>query len=164
MKKFLLVLACLVLLVSCAQEKKENLCYYGFFGDRAVMIAYNGKANKLYDIKLPLETIINWGIANGIENIPNALRSFANFKDNGFMMGNADTFDSIILINRAVKDDYDVIRSIAFQNNMNKLCSVSFSELASVIDEDTVFVKIDSSDFNGTQSFFAEWVRQIYGE
>lgn len=158
-----LIISLLVLTVSC-QAQKDSLCYYGLFSDSAVMISYNAKHNIVYDITLPYDSIINWGVINGIENIPNAIRSFTGAKENGFIMGSRDTFESLCLINKASMQDLDSLSNNAILNSINQLGSADLSLLISSVDKETKFEKINTLNYEGSQEHFASWVKQIYGE
>lgn len=160
---FLLLLFVLFSFVSCS-ESKNNLCYFGLFSDTAVMIAYNAKNNTVYDIILPYNAIVSWGIQNGTENIPNAIRGFTGAKDSGFIMGNQDTFESLRLLNSAIKYDLECLENPVAVQNLNRLCMTDISMLLSSINPETVFKKINAEKFDGTREHFASWVKQIYGE
>lgn len=158
-----LIISLLFLTVSC-EAQKDSLCYYGLFSDSAVMISYNAKHNTVYDITLPYDAIINWGVINGIENIPNAIRSFTGAKENGFIMGSKDTFESLCMINKASMQDLSSLSNNAILNNINQLGSADLTMLISSIDGETVFEQINALNYEGSQEHFAAWVKQIYGE
>lgn len=171
MKKTIIVLiAVIVLFVSCTSEQ-NNLYYYGFFSDKAVMIAYSAKNNTVYDISLPLDAIISWGIGKGIENIPNAIRSFCNYKDEAFMFGSSDAFNSVVEINKAVKEYPLAFGDQILLENLNKMCSADFSALAKVVTENKPeFVSLDTEKFTEYNNpeyaklYITNWLKQVIGE
>lgn len=169
MKKVLLVLlAVLVLLVSCSDD--QSLFYYGYFSDKAVLVAYSVNKDTVYDITLPLDEIINWGIENGVENIPSAIKQFMGFPEQDFMLGSSDSLKGLYAINNVVKDDISVLRNDELLENISKLCTADFSLLAKSITKNTTFAVMDASNFatgtdiNQNREFYHNWVKQLLGE
>ena len=130
----LLVLV-LLLFVSCSTAKPESVFYYGFFSDRAVMVAYSASKNTVYDITLPLDSIIQWGFSHGIENVPNAIRTFSGYQDRAFMYGSPDTFNAICSINEVLEDSPSALKNSKLLANINTICNADFSALADIIEK-----------------------------
>ncbi|MGX8682159.1 MAG: hypothetical protein ACSW74_05790, partial [Spirochaetales bacterium] len=89
----LIALVALLSLVSCNADSK--VCYYAYFEDCAYSIIYSQRNNSMYCIQLPLEQILLWGKASGMDSIPTAMKNYVGMKDKGFLIG---TSDSIVTV------------------------------------------------------------------
>lgn len=180
----ILALAMLFTLTSCAEKK--DVCYYGCFGNTAMLLIYSSRSNSLYEINIPVEQIILWGRANGIENMGSAMRSYVALREDGFMSGNAQvltavrdiltalsnekTPDSLARL-RVLTDRPELLSNSRLIDNMNRLCGTDFSALTQALKNNNIEVRcfdagtfLDTDDIVYSQSYFRRWLGQVLGE
>lgn len=168
-KAFWILILTLLILTSCSVSK--DLCYYGFFSDQAYMVLYSEAKNTVYDIRLPLDSIVSWGLGNSNENIPNAIRSYIGINEEGFMYGNARTIEALCEINAVVKADPECLNDVEILNNITRICNADLSSLAQLVASNAPsYVSIDASgftddmDLESGRRYFRNWIKQVVGE
>jgi len=184
MKRILVVLLVIAsLFVICSCSMNSYVCYYAYFQDSAFLLVYSSAKNTLYKINIPLEVISQWGRSQNIASIPDAMRSFANLKESGFLLGTSQTLDAIKEILGAMsssetpsaEDQLQVVSSRASDfagqallSKMNTLCGTDMSALVKVLrrtnaktailDASTV---VKSSDATFNQQYFVKYLSQV---
>jgi len=186
-KKFICaILAVMILFTFSSCEESGDVYYYGYFGDTALLLLYSSKNNGLYEINIPLEQLILWGSANGIENMGVAMHSYVGLQETGFMRGNPQVLAALRDILSALSpsgnnDDLTRIQVIADRpellsnssllENLNRLCGTDFSPLAKALASRNVETYVfdagtflDTQDIVYSQSYFTRWLSQVLGE
>ena len=180
------VLAVLMLFTFTSCEESGDVYYYGYFGDTALLLLYSSKNNSLYEINIPLEQIVLWGSANGIENMGVAMHSYVGLQENGFMRGNPQVLAALrdilnALSNTGNNDSLSRLQVLANRpellansrllENLNRLCGTDFLPLAKALASKTVDVYVfdagtflDTQDIVYSQSYFTRWLSQVLGE
>ncbi len=172
-------------LVSCSSD--SSICYYAYFEDSAYSLIYVQKTNSLYCIQLPLEQILLWGKASGMDSIPTAMRNYVGKKDKGFLLGSADSIAS-------VKDILDVLGSESerpvsslkrvdtlvakapvlskkpLSDKINQLCGQDAEGFLALVAEKNPSCKcydaqsiFNTDDLNFSQRYFTQWLEQVLG-
>ena len=188
MKKTLIciVLALAVLFTFTSCSEKTDVCYYGYFGNTAMLLVYSSLNNSLYEILIPVEQIILWGRANGIDNIVNAMRSYVSLPEDGFMSGNSQVLAAVRDILTALSNDraednvsrlrvltdrQELLSNTRLIDNLNRLCGTDFSKLTQALKNGNIEVHcfdtgifLDTEDIVYSQSYFHRWLAQVLGE
>lgn len=188
MKKILicLILAVTMLFTFTSCEKSSDVYYYGYFGDTALLLLYSSNNNSLYEINIPLEQIILWGSANGIENMGVAMHSYVGLQETGFMLGNPQVLtalrDILNALSNSDKNDSasrlevlvnrpELLSNSRLLENLNRLCGTDFGPLAKAISSKSVDVYVfdagtflDTNNIIYSQSYFTRWLSQVLGE
>ncbi|MBQ2050339.1 MAG: hypothetical protein II493_08070 [Spirochaetales bacterium] len=89
----LIALAAALLLTGCSSG--QNTCWYAYFGECAYAMVYTPSDNGFTCIQLPLEQILRWGKASGLDSIPMAMRNYVGLKDTGFLLGTPESLRSL---------------------------------------------------------------------
>ena len=175
----------LVSITSCSST--QNTCYYAYFGDCAYAMIYTPSSNSFYCIQLPLEQILRWGKASGLDSIPIAMRNYVGLKDSGFLIGNSDSL-------RAIRDILDVLGSESEEAVSNTKRVQTMVQKAQALSKEPLSDKINqlsgqdtesllklladknpdswcydahsffnTDDLNFSQRYFTEWLEQVLG-
>ena len=91
----IITVSLVVLLVLTGCSSNQLTCYYAYFEDSAYSLIYSERTNTFYSIKLPLEQILLWGKASGLDSIPTAMRNYVGMKDSGFLLGSANSIATV---------------------------------------------------------------------
>ena len=179
-----LVLLCCVL-VSCSSDRYT--CFYGYFEDSAYAFVLDQKENAFYSVRLPLEQILLWGKASGLDSIPVAMRNYVGLKESGFLLGTGGTL-------LAMKDLLDAMGSDSELNASDSKRVTTMVEKASILGRKPIADKIsvlcgqdseqlfallaqhspesysydahslfNSDDLNFSQRYFTQWLEQVLG-
>ena len=179
------VLLLSVLLVSCSSS--QYTCFYAYFEDSAYAFVYVPSSNSFYCIQLPLEQILLWGKASGLDSIPVAMRSYVGLKDNGFLLGTSDTLLTMKDLLDALGSDSDEIPSNSkrvstmvekssqlskkpISDRISQLCGQDSEQLFSLLAEHNpksfsfdAHGFFNSDDLNFSQRYFNQWLEQVLG-
>ena len=179
------VLLLSVLLVSCSSS--QYTCFYAYFEDSAYAFVYVPSSNSFYCIQLPLEQILLWGKASGLDSIPVAMRSYVGLKDNGFLLGTSDTLLTMKDLLDALGSDLDEIPSNSkrvstmvekssqlskkpISDRISQLCGQDSEQLFSLLAEHSpksfsydAHGFFNSDDLNFSQRYFTQWLEQVLG-
>ena len=182
------ILVAIVILVSITGcSSSQNTCYYAYYGDSAYAMIYAPASNSFYCIQLPLEQILKWGKASGLDSIPIAMRNYVGLKDSGFLLGSPDSL-------RTIRDILDVLGSESdepasntkrvqtmvkqaqalskepLSDKINQLCgqdSESLLELLAEKNPDSwcydAHSFFNTDDLNFSQRYFTQWLEQVLG-
>lgn len=172
-------------LVSCSSD--QYTCYYGYFEDSAYAFVFVSGTNSFYSIQLPLEQILLWGKASGLDSIPVAMRNFVGLKDSGFLLGTSGTLLTMKDLLDAVGSDSDAKPSNAkriatmvekasilsrkpIADRISQLCGQDSEQLFTLLaehrptsysyDAHSIF---NSDDLNFSQRYFTQWLEQVLG-
>ena len=172
-------------LVSC--NANSSICYYAYFEDSAYTMIYVQKTNSLYGIQLPLEQILLWGKASGMDSIPTAMRTYVGMKDKGFLLGTSDSIASVKDILDALGSESEDVPSSAKRvktlvekasvlskkpllDKINQLCGQDAEGLIKLLAEKNPTCKcydaqsiFNSDDLNFSQRYFTQWLEQVLG-
>ena len=186
-KALLSVLVILCALVLCSCAGKQTVCYYAYFEDSAYSLIYVQKTNNLYCIQLPLEQILLWGKASGLDSIPIAMRNYVGLKDSGFILGTAGTLDTVRDMLDALGSESEepasaekrvqtmvlkapVLSKKPLSDKINQLCGQAAGDLVKMLadrnpegqcyDAHAIF---DTDDLNFSQRYFSQWLEQVLG-
>ncbi len=181
-----LVLALTVLLFFSSCTASGDVCYYGYFGEKAVLLLYSSSKNTLYGVNVPVDSIALWGRANGIESMSASMLSYVGLHEDGFMKGNAqvlaaveDILDALssksghtpqsrleVLVSRQ-----ELLRNSELIDNMNRLCGTDFSGLIHAIEGKSVSVRyldiapyLTNEDIYYSKDYFSRWLAHVLGE
>ena len=179
------VLLLSVLLVGCSSS--QYTCFYGYFEDSAYAFVYVPSSNSFYCIQLPLEQILLWGKASGLDSIPVAMRNYVGLKDSGFLLGTSDSMLTMKDLLDAIGSDSDekpsnskrVSTMVEKASQLSKkpisdritlLCGQDSEQLFSLLAEHspTSFSYdahgfFNSDDLNFSQRYFSQWLGQVLG-
>lgn len=89
MKKVFGVLILAVLLLFCSCSSASDGCWYGFFGNEAYAFIYSSSKNTIYEVKLPLQSVISWGEQNNIGAVDQAVVKFCGIGADGILASSA---------------------------------------------------------------------------
>ena len=184
--KVIIVLICTLLLFSsCADDSME--CYYAYFEDTAFIFVYKHRDNTLYEIELPLETILLWGKSAGLSSIPVAMRNYVGLSEDGFLVGTKqalqtvrDMLDVMGLDSegetgnskriQTMIDNVSVLSKKPLLDNMNKLCGQDMTKAFNTLEEafpKTLYYDartlFTTEDLNFSQRYFTQWLGQVLG-
>ena len=182
-----ILIACIALVFITSCSSTQNTCYYAYFGDCAFAMIYTPSSNGFYCIQLPLEQILRWGKASGLDSIPIAMRNYVGLKDSGFLIGNSD---SLV----AIRDILDVLGSESDEAASNTKRVQTLVQKAQALSKEPLSDKINqlsgqdtesllklladknpdswcydahsffnTDDLNFSQRYFTEWLEQVLG-
>lgn len=175
----------LVFITGCSSV--QNTCYYAYFGDCAYAMIYTPSTNSFYCIQLPLEQILRWGKASGLDSIPIAMRNYVGLKDSGFLIGNSDSLRTIRDILDVLGSESDEIASNEkrvqtmvrkaqalskkpLSDKINQLSGQDAESLLKLLAEKNpdswcydAHSFFNSDDLNFSQRYFTEWLEQVLG-
>ena len=182
-----ILIACIALVFITSCSSTQNTCYYAYFGDCAFAMIYTPSSNSFYCIQLPLEQILRWGKASGLDSIPIAMRNYVGLKDSGFLIGNSD---SLV----AIRDILDVLGSESDEAASNRKRVQTMVQKAQALSKEPLSDKINqlsgqdtesllklladknpdswcydahsffnTDDLNFSQRYFTEWLEQVLG-
>ncbi|MBO6001037.1 MAG: hypothetical protein J6P81_04530 [Spirochaetales bacterium] len=181
----LIVMVSILFLVSCNADSK--VCYYAYFEDCAYSIIYSQRNNSMYCIQLPLEQILLWGKASGMDSIPTAMKNYVGMKDKGFLIGTADSIVTVKEILDAMGSENEIPPSSVKRVNtlvseaallskrplldkINQLCGQDVESLLKLLsdknptcrcyDAQSIF---NTDDLNFSQRYFSQWLEQVLG-
>ena len=182
-----ILIACVALLLVTGCSSSQNTCYYAYYGDSAYAMIYNPSSNGFYCIQLPLEQILRWGKASGLDSIPIAMRNYVGLKDSGFLLGNTDSL-------KTIRDILDVLGSESHEPATNTKRVKTMVQKAQALSKKPLSDKINqlsgqdaesllkllaeknpdswcydahsffnTDDLNFSQRYFTEWLEQVLG-
>lgn len=188
-KKFLLFLCVSLLIISllCSCNNNDIDCYYAYFEETAFIFVYKQNQNTLYEIELPLETILLWGKSAGLSSIPIAMRNYVGLSESGLLVGTSQSLQTLrdMLDVMGMDRDGDANSSKRLQtlvenvsllskkplsDNMNTLCGQDVSKALKVIENmtpKTLYYDarglFSTEDLNFSQRYFTQWLGQVLG-
>lgn len=181
----LFVLLLSVVLVSCSSN--QYTCFYGYFEDSAYAFVYAPSTNRFYCIQLPLEQILLWGKASGLDSIPVAMRNFVGLKDSGFLLGTSNSLLTMKDLLDAIGSDSDekpsnskrvstMVEKAAqlsqkpISDRISQLCGQDSEQMFTLLAEyEPTSISYDargffnSDDLNFSQRYFSQWLEQVLG-
>ena len=181
----LFVLLLSVVLVSCSSN--QYTCFYGYFEDSAYAFVYAPSTNRFYCIQLPLEQILLWGKASGLDSIPVAMRNFVGLKDSGFLLGTSNSLLTMKDLLDAIGSDSDekpsnskrvstTVEKAAqlskkpISDRISQLCGQDSEQMFTLLAEyEPTSISYDargffnSDDLNFSQRYFSQWLEQVLG-
>ena len=181
----LFVLLLSVVLVSCSSN--QYTCFYGYFEDSAYAFVYAPSTNRFYCIQLPLEQILLWGKASGLDSIPVAMRNFVGLKDSGFLLGTSNSLLTMKDLLDAIGSDSDekpsnskrvstMVEKAAqlskkpISDRISQLCGQDSEQMFTLLaDYEPTSISYDargffnSDDLNFSQRYFSQWLEQVLG-
>ena len=182
-----ILFACMVLVFITGCSSVQNTCYYAYFGDCAYAMIYTPSTNSFYCIQLPLEQILRWGKASGLDSIPIAMRNYVGLKDSGFLIGNSDSLRTIRDILDVLGSESDEIASNEkrvqtmvrkaqalskkpLSDKINQLSGQDAESLLKLLAEKNpdswcydAHSFFNTDDLNFSQRYFTEWLEQVLG-
>ena len=150
-------------------------------------MVYVPSSGTFYCIRLPLEQILLWGKASGLDSIPIAMRNYVGLKDSGFILGTADTLQTIRDMLDALGSESDepassgkrvdtmilkapVLSKKPVSDKMNQLCGQDAENLLKLLADRTpkglcydAHAFFDTDDLNFSQRYFSQWLEQVLG-
>ena len=181
----LFVLLLSVVLVSCSSN--QYTCFYGYFEDSAYAFIYVPASNSFFCIQLPLEQILLWGKASGLDSIPVAMRNYVGLKDSGFLLGTANSLLTFKDLLDAIGSDSDekpsnskrvstMVEKAAqlskkpISDRISQLCGQDSEQMFTLLAEyEPTSISYDargffnSDDLNFSQRYFSQWLEQVLG-
>ena len=181
----LFVLLLSVVLVSCSSN--QYTCFYGYFEDSAYAFIYVPASNSFFCIKLPLQQILLWGKASGLDSIPVAMRNYVGLKDSGFLLGTSNSLLTFKDLLDAIGSDSDekpsnskrvstMVEKAAqlskkpISDRISQLCGQDSEQLFTLLAEhNPASISYDahgffnSDDLNFSQRYFSQWLEQVLG-
>ena len=181
----LVTLIALVSLVSCNADSK--VCYYAYFEDCAYSLIYSQRNNSVYCIQLPLEQILLWGKASGMDSIPTAMKNYVGMKDTGFLIGTSDSVVTVREILDAMGSESEEAASSTKRvktlvseaallskrpllDKINQLCGQDTESLLKLFSDRNPSCKcydaqsiFNTDDLNFSQRYFSQWLEQVLG-
>ena len=181
----LFVLLLSVVLVSCSSN--QYTCFYGYFEDSAYAFVYAPSTNRFYCIQLPLEQILLWGKASGLDSIPVAMRNFVGLKDSGFLLGTSNSLLTMKDLLDAIGSDSDekpsnskrvstMVEKAAqlskkpISDRISQLCGQDSEQMFTLLAEyEPTSISYEargffnSDDLNFSQRYFSQWLEQVLG-
>ena len=181
----LFVLLLSVVLVSCSSN--QYTCFYGYFEDSAYAFVYAPSTNRFYCIQLPLEQILLWGKASGLDSIPVAMRNFVGLKDSGFLLGTSNSLLTMKDLLDAIGSDSDekpsnskrvstMVEKAAqlskkpISDRISQLCGQDSEQMFTLLAEyEPTSISYDargffnSDDLNFSQRYFSQWLELVLG-
>ncbi|MBO4716724.1 MAG: hypothetical protein J5599_02405 [Spirochaetales bacterium] len=182
-----ILIACIALVFITGCSSVQYTCYYAYFGDCAYAMIYTPSTNSFYCIQLPLEQILRWGKASGLDSIPIAMRNYVGLKDSGFLIGNSDSLRTIRDILDVLGSESDDIASNEkrvqtmvrkaqalskkpLSDKINQLSGQDAESLLKLLAEKNpdswcydAHSFFNSDDLNFSQRYFTEWLEQVLG-
>ena len=182
---FALVILTALLLCSCAGN--STVCYYAYFENSAFALVYVPASGTFCCIRLPLEQILLWGKASGLDSIPIAMRNYVGLKDSGFILGTAETLRTIRDMLDALGSESDepdsgekrvdtmilkapVLSKKPVSDKMNQLCGQDAENLLKLLADRMprgvcydAHAFFDTDDLNFSQRYFSQWLEQVLG-
>ena len=182
-----ILIACIALVFITSCTSTQNTCYYAYFGDCAFAMIYTPSSNSFYCIQLPLEQILRWGKASGLDSIPIAMRNYVGLKDSGFLIGNSDSLVAIRDILDVLGSESDEVASNTkrVQTMVQKAQALSKKPLSDKInqlsgqDSESLLKLLaeknpdswcydahsffNTDDLNFSQRYFTQWLEQVLG-
>lgn len=186
-KIILFILALFLILSSLCSCSSKKDCFYAYFEDTSFILVYDNKANKLYEVILPLEEILLWGKEAGLESIPVAMRNYVGLKETGFLIGTKDALQTVRDMLDVMGNDrkgenspdkrietfaqnIDTLSKKPLSDNMNKLCGLDMAKALEILknkNPETVFYDaqelFNNEDLNFSQRYFSQWLGQVLG-
>ncbi len=179
-----LVLLCSVL-VSCSSDRYT--CYYGYFEESAYAFVLDREDNTFYSLRLPLEQILLWGKASGLDSIPVAMRNYVGLKESGFLLGTSGTLLAMKDLLDAMGSDSEL--SASDSKRVSTMVEKAFilgrkpiAEKISLLcgqDSEQLFVLLaqqrpesysydahslfNSDDLNFSQRYVTQWLEHVLG-
>ena len=174
-----------MILTGCGSDSR--ICYYAYFEDCAYSFIYSAGNNCIYCIRLPLEQILLWGKASGMDSIPTAMKNYVGMKDKGFLIGTADSVPAIKDILDALGSESPeapssmkrvktlvaeapVLSKRPLSDKINQLCGQDVEGLLKLLsdrnpscrcyDAQSIF---NIEDLNFSQRYFSQWLEQVLG-
>ncbi len=182
----LLAIALIVLLSFSSCKASGDVCYYGYFGQEAVLLLYSSSKNTLYEVNVPTDCIALWGRANGIDGMSASMLSYVGLREDGFMKGNAQVFAAVQDILDALTPSkehspetrlevlvtrQELLKNSELIENMNRLCGTDFSALIHAIEGKSVEVRyfdiapyLRNEDIYYSKDYFSRWLAHVLGE
>ena len=181
----LVTLIVLVSLVSCNADSK--VCYYAYFEDCAYSLIYSQRNNSVYCIQLPLEQILLWGKASGMDSIPTAMKNYVGMKDKGFLIGTSDSVVTVREILDAMGSESEeapsstkrvktlvseaaLLSKRPLLDKINQLCGQDTESLLKLFSDRNPSCKcydaqsiFNTDDLNFSQRYFSQWLEQVLG-
>ena len=185
------ILTLIMLLMLCSLlsgcDEDRYTCYYGYFEDTAYAFVLMEEPNTFYCIRLPLEQILLWGKASGLNSIPVAMRNYVGLKDSGFLLGTSDTLLTLKDLLDALGSDSEGNASDAkrvetmvekapllskkpLSDRINLLCGQDSEQLFGMLAEHSPDARsydahgfFDTDDLNFSQRYFTQWLEQVLG-
>lgn len=181
----LFVLLLSVVLVSCSSN--QYTCFYGYFEDSAYAFIYVPASNSFFCIQLPLQQILLWGKASGLDSIPVAMRNYVGLKDSGFLLGTSNSLLTFKDLLDAIGSDSDekpsnskrvstMVEKAAqlskkpISDRISQLCGQDSEQLFALLAEhNPTSISYDahgffnSDDLNFSQRYFSQWLEQVLG-
>ena len=181
----LIALFALLTLVGCSSNSK--VCYYAYFEDCAYSIIYSQKDNSMYCIQLPLEQILLWGKASGMDSIPTAMKNYVGMKDKGFLIGTSDSVVTVREILDAMGSESEeapsstkrvktlvseasLLSKRPLLDKINQLCGQDTESLLKLLSERNPSCRcydaqsiFNTDDLNFSQRYFSQWLEQVLG-
>ena len=181
----LIVLAAALFLTGCSSG--QNTCWYAYFGECAYAMVYTPADNSFTCIQLPLEQILRWGKASGLDSIPMAMRNFVGLKDSGFLLGTPESLSALRDILDALGSESDeqpsgakrVYTMVAEAGSLTRrptldrlipLCGQDVEGMLKLLaekdpecwcyDAHGIFY---TDDLNFSQRYFTQWLEQVLG-
>ena len=182
-----ILIACIALVCITGCSSVQNTCYYAYFGDCAYAMIYTPSTNSFYCIQLPLEQILRWGKASGLDSIPIAMRNYVGLKDSGFLIVNSDSLRTIRDILDVLGSESDDIASNEkrvqtmvrkaqalskkpLSDKINQLSGQDAESLLKLLAEKNpdswcydAHSFFNTDDLNFSQRYFTEWLEQVLG-
>jgi hypothetical protein len=188
-KKIVLIICALFIAFSllCSCTDSNMNCYYAYFEDTAFIFVYVQAQNTLYEIELPLESILLWGKSAGLSSIPVAMRNYVGLSEDGLLVGTSDSLqtlrDMLDVMGldaegeacsskrlQTLADNVLVLSKKPLSDNMNKLCGQDVSKAFKVIENvtpNTLYYDarglFSTEDLNFSQRYFTQWLGQVLG-
>ena len=183
----LIVLAVLLAVLFASCSSNQYTCFYAYFEDSAYAFIYLPKTNSFYCIQLPLEQILLWGKASGLDKIPIAMRNYVGLKNSGFLRGTSNTLLTMKDILDALGSDSDESRSNSkrvatmvdkasqlsrkpISDRISQLCGQDSEQLFALLAEHNPTCEsydahsiFNSDDLNFSQRYFTQWLEQVLG-
>ena len=181
----LIMLAAVLFLTGCSSG--QNTCWYAYFGECAYAMVYTPADNSFICINLPLEQILRWGKASGLDSIPMAMRNYVGLKDTGFLLGTPESLAGLRDILDALGSESDEqpsggkrIRTLVADagslsrrpalDRLIPLCGQDVEGLLELLAEKNpqcwcydVHGIFNTDDLNFSQRYFAQWLEQVLG-
>lgn len=170
MKKrlILLFLTVLTLLcaISCQEETTQTCCAY--FRDSEVLFVFSPESDKLYEIELPLNTMVLWASEKGFDSAKQMTDSFCGFKTGVFIVSDPITRMALTDIFSELDGDYTLLCQQPLLSRINAILNTDISGICqAIVEYRPVLVKIDatsfldSDDLEYSRDFFETWLKQL---
>ena len=181
----LIVLAAALFLTGCSSG--QSTCWYAYFGECAYAMVYTPSDNSFTCIQLPLEQILRWGKASGLDSIPMAMRNYVGLKDSGFLLGTTESLSALRDILDALGSESDeqpsgakrIMTLVAEAGSLSRrpaldrlipLCGQDVEDMLKLLAEKTpecwcydAHDIFNTDDLNFSQRYFSQWLEQVLG-